>query len=59
MKRWHAILAVACAGAAAASFLSVFRGEGPIYFEVGCVILVIQLAAAGAAVRSPSRWRSE
>ena len=25
----------------AASFLSVFRGEGPIYFEVGCVILVM------------------
>ena len=25
----------------AVSFLSVFRGEGPIYFEVGCVILVM------------------
>ena len=25
----------------AASFLSVFRGDGPIYFEVGCVILVM------------------
>ena len=35
------LLASGVAAAFAASFLSVFRGEGPIYFEVGCVILVM------------------
>ena len=35
------LLATGVGAAFAASFLSVFRGEGPIYFEVGCVILVM------------------
>ena len=35
------LLATGVGAAFATSFLSVFRGEGPIYFEVGCVILVM------------------
>ena len=35
------LLASGVAAAFAFSFLSVFRGIGPIYFEVGCVILVL------------------
>ena len=35
------LLASGVAAAFAFSFLSVFRGRGPIYFEVGCVILVL------------------
>ena len=35
------LLASGVGAAFAASFLSVFRGEGPVYFEVGCVILVM------------------
>ncbi|MGZ3469628.1 MAG: heavy metal translocating P-type ATPase, partial [Isosphaeraceae bacterium] len=36
-----ALLCLGVSAAFAASFLSVFRGTGPIYFEVGCVILVM------------------
>ncbi len=36
-----ALLALGVGGAFAASFFSVIRGDGPIYFEVGCVILVM------------------
>jgi len=35
------LLASGVAAAFSLSFLSVFRGRGPIYFEVGCVILVL------------------
>jgi heavy metal translocating P-type ATPase len=35
------LLASGVAAAFAASFLAVFQGWGPIYFEVGCVILVM------------------
>ncbi|MFI5456293.1 MAG: heavy metal translocating P-type ATPase [Isosphaerales bacterium] len=35
------LLASGVAAAFAFSFLSVFQGRGPIYFEVGCVILVL------------------
>ena len=35
------LLATGVGAAFAASFASVFRGEGPIYFEVGCVILLM------------------
>ena len=35
------LLATGVGASFAASFLSVFRGEGPIYFEVGCVILLM------------------
>jgi len=35
------LLASGVAASFAFSFLSVFRGRGPIYFEVGCVILVM------------------
>jgi heavy metal translocating P-type ATPase len=35
------LLASGVAAAFAFSFLSVFRGEGAVYFEVGCVILVM------------------
>ena len=35
------LLASGVAAAFAFSFLSVFRGSGPVYFEVGCVILVM------------------
>jgi heavy metal translocating P-type ATPase len=35
------LLATGVAASFAASFISVFRGEGPIYFEVGCVILLM------------------
>jgi heavy metal translocating P-type ATPase len=36
-----ALLSLGVAASFAVSFLSVLRGEGPIYFEVGCVILVM------------------
>ena len=36
-----ALLCLGVSAAFAASFLSVLRGTGPIYFEVGCVILVM------------------
>ncbi|MGZ3384614.1 MAG: hypothetical protein ACXWNF_06810, partial [Isosphaeraceae bacterium] len=36
-----ALLCLGVSAAFAASFFSVFRGTGPIYFEVGCVILVM------------------
>jgi heavy metal translocating P-type ATPase len=36
-----ALLSMGVAAAFAASFLSVLRGDGQIYFEVGCVILVM------------------
>ena len=36
-----ALLSLGVGAAFAASFLSVLRGGGPIYFEVGCVILVM------------------
>ena len=35
------LLATGVAASFVFSFLSVFRGRGPIYFEVGCVILVM------------------
>jgi heavy metal translocating P-type ATPase len=35
------LLATGVAGSFVFSFLSVIRGQGPIYFEVGCVILVM------------------
>jgi len=35
------LLASGVAAAFSFSFLSIFRGRGPIYFEVGCVILVL------------------
>jgi heavy metal translocating P-type ATPase len=37
----EALLSLGVGAAFAASFFSVLRGEGPIYFEVGCVILVM------------------
>jgi heavy metal translocating P-type ATPase len=36
-----ALLSLGVSAAFAASFVSVLRGAGPIYFEVGCVILVM------------------
>ncbi len=36
-----ALLCLGVSAAFAASYFSVFRGSGPIYFEVGCVILVM------------------
>ena len=36
-----ALLSLGVAASFAVSFLSVLRGSGPIYFEVGCVILVM------------------
>jgi heavy metal translocating P-type ATPase len=36
-----ALLTLGVSGAFAASFFSVIRGSGPIYFEVGCMILVM------------------
>jgi heavy metal translocating P-type ATPase len=36
-----ALLSLGVAAAFAASFVSVLRGAGPMYFEVGCVILVM------------------
>jgi heavy metal translocating P-type ATPase len=36
-----ALLSLGVSAAFAASFASVIRGSGPIYFEVGCVILVM------------------
>ena len=35
------LLATGVGASFAASFLSVFRGDGPVYFEVGCVILLM------------------
>ncbi len=37
------------------SFLSVIRGHGPIYFEVGCIILVMTTLGAGSRPTASSK----
>ena len=50
------LLASGVGAAFAASFLSVFRGEGPIYFEVGCIILV--MTALGRWLEATGRLKA-
>src|SRR5262249_6804782 len=50
------LLASGVGAAFAASFLSVFRGEGPVYFEVGCVILV--MTALGRWLEATGRLKA-
>ncbi len=50
------LLASGVAASFAASFWSVFRGEGPIYFEVGCVILL--MTALGRWLEANGRLRA-
>ncbi len=51
-----ALLCLGVGGAFAVSFFSVFRGHGPIYFEVGCVILV--MTALGRWLEATGRLKA-